>query len=89
MTTAKTTDVDYMHFLIAEFCAFSYFEAERCSKYSSKSPYHDSFRRLLEESIPHNTEALWNDVSPLVSRDGGYLKLMTLLWIKLMPAPCI
>jgi len=73
MTPAKTTDVDYMHFLIAEFCAFSCCEAERCSKYSSESPYHDSFRRLLEERIPHNTEALWKDVSSLVSKDGGYL----------------
>jgi len=48
MIPAKTTDVDYMHFLIAEFCAFNCCEAERCSKYSSESPYHDSFRRLPE-----------------------------------------
>ena len=27
----------------------------------------------FRKRIPHNTEALWKDVSSLVSKDGGYL----------------
>ena len=73
MTRSKTTDLDYIHFLISEYCSFSCCEAERCLHYDSRHPYHDSFRRLLEERTPHHTEALWKDVGPFVSLTGGYL----------------
>jgi len=66
MTPVKTTDVDYIHFLIAEFCAFSCCEAKRCSKYSSASPYHDSFHRL-PDTYPSQQLRLCGRMSHLLS----------------------
>ncbi|MDV0441767.1 hypothetical protein McpAg1_09770 [Methanocorpusculaceae archaeon Ag1] len=90
MTRSKTTDLDYIHFLISEYCSFSCCEAERCLHYDSRHPYHDSFGRLLEERTPQHTEALWKDVGPFVSLTGGYLtSLTTLLWTSPTRAPSV
>lgn len=67
----KVDDVDYIQFLIAAQKAFTCCEASRCQ---TEPVAHDSFVRLLSRQ-PTDTEALWQEVEPLVHKQSGCLVL--------------
>lgn len=61
----RCDDLDYIHFLIAAQRVFTCTEAARCQPKGSDAPAHDAFTRLLQREPP-DTEALWQEVKPLV-----------------------
>ena len=67
-------DLDYIHFLIAAQRVFTCTEAARCQPEGSGTPAHDAFTRLLQREPP-DTEALWQEVKPLVELRRGVLIL--------------
>ena len=86
MNAPKVADVDYIQFLIAAQEAFSCSEASRCQL---EPIAHDAFVRLLKRQ-PTDTEALWQEVQPLVKKEAGCLVIddstLTPLWTSRMPA---
>ena len=72
LNPAKVTEYDYINFLLATSKVFTCTEAERCSISLNNSPSHDAFTRLLQRQ-PQNTEALWNEVKPLINPKSGCL----------------
>lgn len=71
MNPPKTDEVNYIQFLIAAQKSFTCCEASRCR---IELAAHDSFVRLLSRQ-PTDTEALWQEVEPLVDRSTGCLVL--------------
>lgn len=71
-TLAKVCDVDYLQFLLAAQVAFSCVEASHTSGAQDVSPAHDAFTRLLLRQPP-DTEALWHETAPLVTKTSGIL----------------
>ena len=70
MTRSKCDDLDYIHFLIAAQRTFTCTEAAKCQPERLDAPAHDAFTRLLQrESL--DTEALWQEVKPLVKLQQG------------------
>lgn len=71
MRAAKVEDVDYIQFLIAAQRVYSACEASRCRV---EPIAHDAYTRLLSRQPP-DTAALWEEVEPLVQKEGGCLVL--------------
>jgi hypothetical protein len=71
MNAPKVTEHDYMQFLIAAQRAYSCVEAERVSPQAAA---HDAYTRLLSR-LPPDTDALWQEVKPLVEREAGVFVL--------------
>ena len=74
MNPRKSTDFDYIQFLIAAQSAFSCSEAARCQPDREKAPAHDSLTRLLTQ-VPPDTQALWQEAKELVQPKRGILGL--------------
>lgn len=64
----KCTELDYINFLVASLRVFSCTEASKCSFIDSNGPAHDSFTFLLLRQLL-DTEALWEEVKDLVTRE--------------------
>src|SRR5690349_18709910 len=73
-TPPKIEDLDYIQFLLAAQTAFSCTEAAQCSGELAHKPAHDAYTRLLTRRPP-DTEALWQEVQPLVTPESGLLVL--------------
>lgn len=74
MNPRRSTDLDYIQFLIAAQSAFSCSEAARCQPDREKAPAHDSLTRLLTQ-VPPDTEALWHEAKELIQPKRGILGL--------------
>jgi putative transposase len=74
MNPRKSTDLDYIQFLIAAQTAYSCSEAARCQPEGEAPPAHDSLTRLLTQ-VPPDTEALWHEAEPLVEPQRGVIVL--------------
>lgn len=74
MNPSKCSEYDYINFLIASTKIFTCTEAARCQLIDEHSASHDAFTRLLQRQPP-DTEALWNEVQPLVKKETGFLIL--------------
>ena len=74
MNPSKCSEYDYINFLIASTKIFTCTEASRCQLIDEHSASHDAFTRLLQRQPP-DTEALWNEVQPLVKKETGFLIL--------------
>ena len=72
MNPPKCDELDYINFLIAAQRTFSAVEAARSCSPDSASPAHDAYTRLLQR-IPPDSEALWQEVEPLVEPTKGVL----------------
>ena len=72
MNPARSTESDYIHFLIATPRTCSCTEAARVQPDLPKAPAHDSFTRLLHRLEP-DAEMLWAEARPLVEKAGGAL----------------
>jgi putative transposase len=74
MTAPRCTVTDYIDFLLATPKVVSATEAARVQPDRPNRPAHDAFTRLLHRLEP-DPETLWQEVSPLVPRQGGLLVL--------------
>lgn len=72
MNPPKSSDTDYINFIIASQRTFACTEAARCQPDTQQAPAHDSLTRLLTRQPP-NTEALWQETKGLVRLKGGIL----------------
>jgi hypothetical protein len=74
MSRSKCDDLDYIYFLVAAQKDFTCTEAARCQPGCPNAPAHDAFTRLLQRELP-DTEALWQEVRPLINLKRGVLIL--------------
>ena len=72
INTSKCTDLDYINFLIASSYVYSFTEAARCYPFTTNSPSHDCFTRLLQKQSL-DTEPLWNEVRKFIKLKKGCL----------------
>jgi len=72
MNPPKCDELDYINFLIAAQRVFSSTEASRTHPAGEAAPAHDAYTRLLQR-LPPDSQALWDEVKPLVQRRGGVL----------------
>ena len=72
MNPARTTDDDYIDFLIASPTVVSATEAARAQPLRPHAPAHDSFTRLLHRLEP-DADTLWAEVQSLIGPDAGVL----------------
>jgi len=72
MNAPKVDELDYIHFLIAAQRVFSAVEAAKVSPDEQRQPAHDAYTRLLQR-VPPDSQALWQEVKPLVKRASGVL----------------
>lgn len=72
MNPPKCDDLDYINFLIAAQQVFSNVEAAKTHPAEEQAPAHDAYTRLLQR-LPPDSEALWDEVKPLIQRTGGVL----------------
>jgi hypothetical protein len=72
MNAPKTTDENYIDFLIAAPKAVSALEAARVQPEQPDPPAHDGFTRLLHRLEP-DPDTLWNEAQTQVRRDDGVL----------------
>jgi putative transposase len=72
MNPARTTDDDYIDFLIGSPTTVSATEAARVQPVRPLAPAHDSFTRLLHRLEP-DPDALWAEVRPLIRPAIGVL----------------
>jgi hypothetical protein len=72
MNPARTTDDDYIDFLIGSPAVVSATEAARVQPARPLAPAHDSFTRLLHRLEP-DPDTLWAEVRPLIRPDDGVL----------------
>jgi hypothetical protein len=72
MNPARTTDGDYIDFLIGSPAVVSATEAARVQPARPLAPAHDSFTRLLHRLEP-DSDALWAEVRPLIRPGAGVL----------------
>ena len=74
MNRPKCDEMDYINFLIAAQRVFSSVEAAQTHPVEEQAPAHDAYTRLLKR-IPPDSQALWQEVQPLVDLDKGVLVL--------------
>jgi putative transposase len=74
MNQPRTTDDDYINFLLASPSRFTCTEAARSQPGRVNTPSHDSFTRLLLRT-PQDTEALWTEAEPMVKKNASALVL--------------
>lgn len=74
MNPSKTSDINYINFLLASPSKFTCTEAARAQPNWVKAPSHDSFNRLLLRT-PQDTEALSSETEPMVKTNVGALVL--------------
>ena len=72
MNPARTTDDDYIDFLIGSPTVVSATEAARVQPVRPLAPAHDSFTRLLHRLEP-DSDTLWAEVHPLIRPTDGVL----------------
>jgi len=72
MNAPKVDELDYINFLIAAQRVFSTVEAAKVSPDEMRQPAHDAYTRLLQRTPP-DSQALWQEVKPLVKRNSGVL----------------
>ena len=72
MNKAKCNNYYYINFLVAVQTVFSTTEATRCHPDGANGAVHDAYTRLLQR-IPPDSEALWQEVKPLVKVKQGVL----------------
>lgn len=72
MNPARSTDRDYIDFLIASPTVVSATEAARVQPDRPLAPAHDSFTRLLHRLEP-DPATLWDEVRPLIDPTAGVL----------------
>lgn len=72
MNTPRTTEMDFIQFIIASPKVCSATEAARSQPAKPEAPAHDSFTRLLNRLEP-DAETLWLEVQPLIVRSAGVL----------------
>src|SRR3954468_14884555 len=85
MTAPRCTVLDYIDFLVATPKLVCATEAARVQPDRPHRPAHDAFTRLLHRLEP-DPETLWQEVRPLVPRQGGSLVLDDSVLDKPMPA---
>ncbi len=74
MTAPRCTDTDYIDFLLATPKVATATTATRVQPDRPNRPAHDAFTRLLHRLEP-DPRTLWQEVGPLVPREGGVLVL--------------
>ena len=72
MNPPKCTEYDYINFVIATPNTYSCTEAARVQPPAPNPPAHDSLNRLLYR-LPGDSEALWTEAEPSVTKDQGIL----------------
>jgi putative transposase len=72
MNPPRCNELDYIHFLVAAQQVFSSVEAAKTHPAADDAPAHDAYTRLLQR-LPPDSEALWQEVEPLVRRTTGVL----------------
>ena len=72
MNPPKCDEMDYIYFLIAAQRVFSSLEASRTHPAQELAPAHDAYTRLLQR-LPPDSNALWEEVRPVVNLTGGVL----------------
>lgn len=72
MNAPKCDEYDYINFLVAAQKVFSNVEAAKSHPGGESAPAHDAYTRLLQR-LPPDSEALWDEVKPLVERTSGVL----------------
>jgi hypothetical protein len=72
MNPPKCTELDYINFLIAAQKVFSSVEASKTHPAKEEAPAHDAYTRLLQR-LPPDSDALWQEVEPLVKLVQGVL----------------
>jgi hypothetical protein len=72
MNPPKCTELDYINFLIAAQKVFSSVEASKTHPAKQEAPAHDAYTRLLQR-LPPDSDALWQEVEPLVKLVQGVL----------------
>ncbi len=72
MNKPKCDELDYINFLIAAQKVFSTVEAAKTHPAGVAAPAHDAYTRLRQR-LPPDSEALWQEVKPLVKRKRGVL----------------
>ena len=72
MNAPRSTEFDYIDFLVATPRTCSCTEAARVQPDAPTAPAHDSFTRLLHRQEP-DAETLWSEAKPLVVRRRGVL----------------
>lgn len=72
MNRPKCDELDYINFLIAAQRTFTAVEAAKTHPAGEAAPAHDAYTRLLQRA-QSDSEALWQEVQPLVQRDRGVL----------------
>lgn len=72
MNPPKCDEMDYINFLIAAQRVFSSVEASQTHPAEEHAPAHDAYTRLLKR-LPPDSQALWQEVKPLISLKQGVL----------------
>ena len=72
MNPPEVDEYDYIQFLLAAHRVFSTVEASKVVSGDDAAPAHDAYMRLLQR-IPPDSQALWQEVEPLVVKAGGVL----------------
>ena len=72
MNPPKCDEMDYINFLIAAQRVFSSVEASQTHPAEEQAPAHDAYTRLLKR-LPPDSQALWQEVNPLVNLTQGVL----------------
>ena len=74
MNPSKCDEYDYINFLVAAQTVFSAVEASRTHPDGEQGAAHDAYTRLLQR-LPPDSEALWQEVNPMIERESGILVL--------------
>jgi len=74
MNAARTTETDYINFLIATPHSYSCVEAARVQPEAADKPAHDSITRLLHRLEP-SADELWREAEGQVEKQSGMLIL--------------
>ena len=72
MNRPKCDEYDYINFLVAAQGVFSAVEASRTNPDALRGAAHDAYTRLLQR-LPPDSDALWEEVQPMVKRESGVL----------------
>ncbi len=72
MNPPKCDEMDYINFLIAAQQVFSSVEASKTHPAEDRAPAHDAYTRLLQR-LPPDSEALRQEVAPLIEKEKGVL----------------
>jgi hypothetical protein len=74
MNPPKCDELDYINFLVAAQQVFSSTEAARSHPAEKNAPAHDAYTRLLQR-LPPDSQALREEVEPLIEKKTGVLVL--------------